>query len=81
MTLTDQFVYDEDYLVVADDPGGSWTGQYEANSVSFVYPVVAGDVSSGTVTFRLFGKTSTAANKTLYANGNQEFVWSALVVG
>lgn len=59
---------------------GTWVNAsvVQAFSASILYTVVSGDISAGLVTFRLFYRTSSATNKTLFATADQPLVIAAI---
>lgn len=51
------------------------TANYSMIAGGGIYPIVAGDLSSGYVTLRLRRRGETASTKTLYAVADQPFQW------
>jgi hypothetical protein len=58
-----------------------WSGEEGAVGCSVLYTVVAGDLSSGTVTFRLRYATQSGSSRTLYAQTNNPLAWYAKNLG
>ena len=61
--------------------GGNDTSVNLESGTLVFYTVVSGDISAGTVTLRLRYRTTTAANKTLFAQSNVNFQWGVVNFG
>lgn len=55
--------------------------QEERKNCKYIYTVVSGDLSGGTVTCRLLYKTSTATNRTLYADTDTPLLFAVKNLG
>lgn len=63
---------------------GAWSGYNSINAPiggSVMRTLISGDVTAGSVTVRLLYRTSTAANKTLFANTGNSFQFWAKNLG